>query len=771
MRKFYFIFALLLVSQMVYSQCESIAIPRTGWTIHSFDTEETEGEGANNGHAIHAIDGNINTFWHSRWKNYNSSFPHFIAVDMGQAYPIDGLSVTSRNDSPNNKPKAYEIYLSNDGENWDPLQAAGQFNYPNVNASGQTAAVSFGAVNARYFKILSTSSWDNSVHTVISEINATQISGPGCGASGQNNQILSFQAIPKKYTTDEPFALLASSSSGLPLEFTIVEGSATINGNILTLNGTGGMVTVKASQAGNAEFYPAEVSQTFEVVDLSAIQPQVISRLTEDYPVQMPELMPYYLYARAEIDESDVLSIQNIEFFADGQPVTADAAGSIYRALWTPSSFGNHLIEIKATGSNGVSSTKSYNINVSNTISTQDVITLNGAVIDMGTIGSQWYYGTYTLPQSVGSYDKIMAEFNVSCPNVAGGCDDWDRLAWIQVKDVHGKWIELFRYITPYGVACNHSIDVTDYESVLQGEIEFRVFIDTWGTGGWKMDLNFNYQQGTPGFAYTSVDEIWHGYFNFGDLANLQPVPVREINAPENTEQAAFRLVTTGHGWGSNNTSNAAEFYFATHNLKVNGQNTFTQFLKTICNPNPDNCTGQMGTWQYNRAGWCPGTIPQPFFYDMTPYIGSSFNFTYEFQPTYTDNCHPNNPNCVSGQTCPDCNDGYNPHYRVGAYMIYKSNSPLGLMKTDDVVEIKSNRLIAYPNANNGFFRLALENEMLNPVVEIVDFSGQALKTYFFKNQSELNNFTFNIQYIPSGVYFVKVYNVKEIYSTRIIKK
>lgn len=746
-------------------------IPKNDWSVHSFDTEETDGEGPNNGHAIHSIDENINTFWHSRWKDYNSSFPHFIAIDMGQTYPVDGLSITSRNDSPNNKPKDYEVYLSNDGENWGLVQSAGQFIYPNLNANGQTASISFGAVNARYFKILSTSSWDGSVHTVISEINATQISGPGCEPTGQNNQFIDFQEIPKKYTTDEPFELVATANSGLPVNFSIIEGPATISGNILTLTGIGGIVTVKANQEGNSDFYPTEAIQSFEVIDLTNIQPQIISRLTEDYPVLMPELMPYYLYARAEIEEPETLNIQSIAFYADGELISSESSESIYRALWTPSSYGNHLIEIKATSSNGVITTNSYNINVSNNIATQDVLSLDGAVIDMGTIGSQWYYGTYKLPQSVNAYDKIMAEFNVSCPNVPGGCDDWDRLAWVQVKDVHGKWIELFRYITPYGVACNHSIDVTDYESVLQGELEFRVFIDTWGTGGWKMDLNFNYHQGTPEFAYTSLEEIWHGYYNFGDPANLQPVPVKQINAPENTEEAAFRLVTTGHGWGNNNTGNAAKFYYATHNLKVNGANTFTQYLKTICNPNPDGCTGQMGTWQYDRAGWCPGTIPQPYFYDMTPYIGSDFSFTYEFQPTYMDMCHPNNPDCVSGQTCQDCNDGYNPHYRVGAYMIYKGNSPLGLMDTKEMVEIQENKLVAYPNANNGFFRLSLENEMTHPIVEIVDLSGQALKTYFFKNKAELNNYTFNIQYIPSGVYFVRVYNVNEIYSTRIIKK
>lgn len=766
-----YLLIMLFLGQFLYAQCESIAIPRDSWAIHSFDTEEDDGEGPNNGRAIHAIDNNTNTFWHSKWKDHTSTFPHFIAVDMGQSYPIDGLSLLSRHDSPNNKPKDYEIYLSNDGENWDPIQAMGQFVYPNPNASAQTTEISFGAVNARYFKILTTSSWDGSVHTVISEIYATQISGAGCEATGQNNQIIDFTEIPKKYTTDEPFEINATTSSGLAIEYSIVSGPATISGNLVSLTGTGGEVTIKASQSGSAEYYPVEVLRSFDVIDLQTIQPEVISRLTENYPVQMPELMPYYLYARASIDESDVLQVSNIQFYANGDLIESDNNGGVYRALWTPTSFGNHQIEIKATASNGMSTTETYSIDVTNQISTQDVLSLDGAVIDMGTLGSQWYYGTYTLPQSVGAYDKILAEFDVTCPNVPGGCDDWDRLAWIHIKDYHGKWVELFRYVTPYGVACDHTIDVTDYESLLQGEIEFRVFIDTWGTGGWQMDLNFNYQEGTPEFTYTSMDEIWHGYYNFGDPADMQPVPIANIQVPENTESAAFRLVTTGHGWGSNNTGNAAEFYYATHNLKVNGGNTFSQYLKTICNPNPDGCTGQMGTWQHDRAGWCPGTIPQPYFYDMTPHIGSQFSFQYEFQPSYMDYCHPNNPDCVTGQTCSDCNDGYNPHYRVGGYMIYKSNTPLGMMSTEEVTDLKPNKMLAYPNPNNGFFKLQLENEMLNPVVEIVDMTGRTMKTYFFKNKAEIDNYTFHIETLPSGVYFIKTYNINEIYTLKIIKK
>ena len=82
-----------------------------------------------------------------------------------------------------------------------------------------------------------------------------------------------------------------------------------------------------------------------------------------------------------------------------------------------------------------------------------------------------------------------------------GGCDDWDRWAHIDIKAPDGNWVQLIRYITPYGVGCDHELDVTDYSSLLQGQVEFRVFIDTWGTGGWQLTLDIDYTEGTPDFS------------------------------------------------------------------------------------------------------------------------------------------------------------------------------------------------------------------------------------------------------------------------------
>lgn len=536
--------------------------------------------------------------------------------------------------------------------------------------------------------------------------------------------------------------------------------------------------------SGNAQYASTEISGTGLSLDLFNTQastyegsgsgrtdlltnPVIYTRLTDQRTIQMPALNPYLLCANATIDSG--LSISSIAFYVDGVLQTSSFSNNSQKCWWTPASYGPHTVEIRATGSNGNVTSETVNVNVVNTASTTNVQAFQNGLINFdGSGASQWYYGTYTLPQSVGAYNSIMANFSVTCPSVTGGCDDWDRLAWVQIKNPDGQWVELFRYITPYGVACNHSIDVTDYESLLQGEVEFRMYIETWGTGGWNINLNLNYTQGAPTYLYSSVEEVWQGNYNFGDMANLQPVPAKQITAPQNTLNMKFRLVTTGHGWGSNNTGNAAEFYNATHNLQVNGANTFTQALWTDCDPNPNGCNGQAGTWQYSRAGWCPGAISAPYFYDLTPYISASFNFGYQFRTFYRDYCHPNNPSCVSGTTCADCNDGYNPYYRVGAYMIYKGNVPLQTLSANEFA-LSENKIMVYPNSNNGIFKINLDNDMTDLVVNVINISGQSIKTYYFKNKEHLSNYTFDLSSVSKGTYFLKIYDKKSSFSSKII--
>ena len=83
--------------------------------------------------------------------------------------------------------------------------------------------------------------------------------------SSKTGQVITFEPIPDQLYGTGPILLNASSTSGLPVAFTLVSGPATLEGNQLSFNGLG-EITVKASQDGNASYNPAQdVTQSFNV--------------------------------------------------------------------------------------------------------------------------------------------------------------------------------------------------------------------------------------------------------------------------------------------------------------------------------------------------------------------------------------------------------------------------------------------------------------------------------------------------------------------------
>ncbi len=69
-----------------------------------------------------------------------------------------------------------------------------------------------------------------------------------------------------KRSDQDPFPMIATASSGLPVDLSVVSGPATVSGNVITLNGTG-VVTVRAMQPGNGNYHPATtVERSFRVL-------------------------------------------------------------------------------------------------------------------------------------------------------------------------------------------------------------------------------------------------------------------------------------------------------------------------------------------------------------------------------------------------------------------------------------------------------------------------------------------------------------------------
>ena len=58
---------------------------------------------------------------------------------------------------------------------------------------------------------------------------------------------------------------------------------------------------------------------------------------------------------------------------------------------------------------------------------------------------------TVQFPANDIEYSSISMRVDLNCPN--GGCDPWDRKAKISVYHLD-QWIEIGRYVTPYGIEC-----------------------------------------------------------------------------------------------------------------------------------------------------------------------------------------------------------------------------------------------------------------------------------------------------------------------------
>ena len=69
-------------------------------------------------------------------------------------------------------------------------------------------------------------------------------------------QTITFPAIPNQVINNATVGLLATASSGLTINYSVVSGPATVSGSVITLTGLG-TVTVRASQAGDTNYLPA----------------------------------------------------------------------------------------------------------------------------------------------------------------------------------------------------------------------------------------------------------------------------------------------------------------------------------------------------------------------------------------------------------------------------------------------------------------------------------------------------------------------------------
>ena len=95
---------------------------KADWKIIYTDSEEED-----EGPARNAIDGDLDTYWHTNYSTTQEKYPHEIQVDTGRVRTIGGFSYLPRQDGVNGRVAKYEFYTSMDGKEWGEPVATGQF--------------------------------------------------------------------------------------------------------------------------------------------------------------------------------------------------------------------------------------------------------------------------------------------------------------------------------------------------------------------------------------------------------------------------------------------------------------------------------------------------------------------------------------------------------------------------------------------------------------------------------------------------------------------
>ena len=124
-------------------------IPIEHLSIHKVSSEQT----ANKDYAKNAIDGNINTIWHTSYDGSDSAKE--ITIKLDKAVYLSALQYVPRQIGSNGRTKNAKLYVSTDGENW--TEVASVTNWEN-NASPKMLELE-ESINAQYVKFVTTENW------------------------------------------------------------------------------------------------------------------------------------------------------------------------------------------------------------------------------------------------------------------------------------------------------------------------------------------------------------------------------------------------------------------------------------------------------------------------------------------------------------------------------------------------------------------------------------------------------------------------------------
>lgn len=261
------------------------------------------------------------------------------------------------------------------------------------------------------------------------------------------------------------------------------------------------------------------------------------------------------------------------------------------------------------------------------------------------------HYGSFdtsvVFPAGNTTFRKVYLVFTLgtySCPSGAQYCHQWDYDVHNILMTPTGDTVELSRFITPFATSgtpgfpsnwkYRYIFDVSDYYPLLKNNATFRIFYSGYSYG-FNATVSFAFVEGTPERDVIGIKRLWGGSYAYGNAADPIDNHIKPVSlvAPAGTQFAELKPTITGHGFDANQ---CCEFASHNYNVKFYGSTIETQTIwRADCGLNE--LYPQGGTWVYDRANWCPGSIVNPYDHKLPGVKGGNF-FTVDldFDP-YTN--------------------------------------------------------------------------------------------------------------------------------------
>tara|TARA_B100000959_G_scaffold6735_1_gene6902 strand:- start:274 stop:1962 length:1689 start_codon:yes stop_codon:yes gene_type:complete len=256
------------------------------------------------------------------------------------------------------------------------------------------------------------------------------------------------------------------------------------------------------------------------------------------------------------------------------------------------------------------------------------------------------YKTTAHFPNTGGQWAKILMVQTLKCDSLTAGdkypCGEWDYI-WSTFVDVpkgdSTKQFCLGSFVTPYGKRLEMGgasgwewiYDISEYAPILKGDLNLRV-----GNNQELLDLKFHFIKGKPSRNVISVENIYsYADYKYEHLADDSLLISTDIILNPIASAYSIKSIVSGHGHAG--PRNCCEWDSKTHTWYMGGYELFRWNVWTDCGNNP--IYPQGGTWPFDRAGWCPGTIVDEHEFELTPFVspGDTLNLDYGIE-NYYDN-------------------------------------------------------------------------------------------------------------------------------------